>query len=80
MYEGLEGRYNPPEASWAYVDRLKKLTRMKVLLKGIDSAELIFDNYRVSKDNLVGGVEGLGMKHVLSGLELGRWPEVGVWP
>jgi alkylation response protein AidB-like acyl-CoA dehydrogenase len=26
----------------------------------------------VSKDNLVGGVEGLGMKHVLSGLELGR--------
>jgi alkylation response protein AidB-like acyl-CoA dehydrogenase len=44
----------------------------KLGYKGIDSAELIFDNYRVSKDNLVGGVEGLGMKHVLSGLELGR--------
>jgi 4-hydroxymandelate oxidase len=39
MFEGLEGRFNPPEATWAYVDRLKKLTRMKVLLKGIDSAE-----------------------------------------
>lgn len=39
MYDGLDGRFNPPEATWAYVDRLKKLTRMKVLLKGIDSAE-----------------------------------------
>jgi len=44
----------------------------KLGYKGIDSAELVFDNYRVSKDNLVGGVEGLGMKQVLSGLELGR--------
>jgi 4-hydroxymandelate oxidase len=39
MYDGLEGRYNPPDATWATFDRLKKLTRMKVLLKGIDSAE-----------------------------------------
>lgn len=39
MYDGLEGRYNPPGATWTYVDRLKKLTRMKVLLKGIDGAE-----------------------------------------
>ena len=41
MYEGLglEGRYNPPDATWATFDRLKKLTRMKVMLKGIDSAE-----------------------------------------
>lgn len=44
----------------------------KLGYKGIDSAELVFDNYRVSKDNLVGGVEGLGMQQVLSGLELGR--------
>ena len=44
----------------------------KLGYKGIDSAELVFDNYRVSRDNLVGGVEGVGMKHVLSGLELGR--------
>jgi isopentenyl diphosphate isomerase/L-lactate dehydrogenase-like FMN-dependent dehydrogenase len=39
MYDGLDGRYNPPEATWEYVDRLKKLTRMRVLLKGIDTAE-----------------------------------------
>ena len=41
MYEGLglEGRFNPPDATWATFDRLKKLTRMKVMLKGLDSAE-----------------------------------------
>jgi len=39
MYDGLEGRYNPADATWATFDRLKKLTRMKVMLKGIDSAE-----------------------------------------
>lgn len=39
MYEGLDGRFNPPEASWSYVDRLKKLTRMKVLIKGIETGE-----------------------------------------
>jgi len=39
MYDGLEGRYNPPDATWATFDRLKKLTRMKVMLKGLDSAE-----------------------------------------
>jgi len=40
MYEGLsDTRTNPPEATWEYVDRLKKLTRMKLLLKGLDSAE-----------------------------------------
>jgi alkylation response protein AidB-like acyl-CoA dehydrogenase len=44
----------------------------KIGYKGIDSAELVFDDYRVSAANLVGGVEGLGLKHVLGGLELGR--------
>ena len=39
MYDGLEGRFNPPDATWATFDRLKALTRMKVVLKGIDSAE-----------------------------------------
>ena len=39
MYEGLSGKYNPPDATWATFDRLKKLTRMKVMLKGIDSGE-----------------------------------------
>jgi isopentenyl diphosphate isomerase/L-lactate dehydrogenase-like FMN-dependent dehydrogenase len=39
MYDGLEGSFNPPDADWTTFDRLKRLTRMKVLLKGIDSAE-----------------------------------------
>jgi len=52
MFDGLDGRYNPPQATWAYVDRLKKLTRMKLLLKGIDSAE----DARLAVEN---GVDGL---------------------
>lgn len=39
MYDGLEGRINPPSANWATLDRLKRLTRMKVVIKGLDSAE-----------------------------------------
>ena len=39
MYDGLEGLFNPSDATWATFDRLKKLTRMKVMLKGIDGGE-----------------------------------------
>jgi alkylation response protein AidB-like acyl-CoA dehydrogenase len=44
----------------------------KLGYKGIDSAELVFQDYRVPADRLIGGVEGFGLKHALSGLELGR--------
>jgi alkylation response protein AidB-like acyl-CoA dehydrogenase len=44
----------------------------KLGYKGIDSAELVFDGYRVPAANLVGGAEGRGLKQVLGGLELGR--------
>ncbi len=44
----------------------------KLGYKGIDSAELVFDNYRIPADRLIGGVEGLGLRHALGGLELGR--------
>ena len=44
----------------------------KIGYKGIDSAELVFDNHRVPVENLIGGVEGQGFKHVMNGLELGR--------
>ena len=43
----------------------------KLGYKGIDSAELIFDNYKITGDKLVGGV-GNGLQTVLGGLELGR--------
>jgi isopentenyl diphosphate isomerase/L-lactate dehydrogenase-like FMN-dependent dehydrogenase len=39
MMAGLSGEINPPEANWSYLDRLRKMTKMKVLLKGIDTAE-----------------------------------------
>lgn len=44
----------------------------KLGYKGIDSTELVFDDYRVPADRLIGGVEGKGLQMVLSGLELGR--------
>jgi alkylation response protein AidB-like acyl-CoA dehydrogenase len=44
----------------------------KLGYKGIDSAELVFDEFRVPAANLVGGVEGQGFKHVMNGLEIGR--------
>ncbi len=39
MFAGLSGEMNPAGADWSYVDRLKKMTKMKLLLKGIDTAE-----------------------------------------
>ncbi|MSP04248.1 MAG: acyl-CoA dehydrogenase [Acetobacteraceae bacterium] len=44
----------------------------KLGYKGIDSAELVFTDYRIPADRLIGGVEGQGLKHALGGLELGR--------
>ena len=44
----------------------------KLGYKGIDSAELVFEDYRVPADRLIGGVEGHGMACAISGLELGR--------
>ena len=39
MYDGLGAGFNPTWATWETVDRLKRLTRMKLVLKGLDSAE-----------------------------------------
>lgn len=44
----------------------------KLGYRGIDTCELVFENYRVPVDRLIGGVEGVGLKQVLAGLELGR--------
>src|SRR5436305_8386267 len=44
----------------------------KLGYKGIDSAELVFDDFRVPADRLIGGAEGRGLQHALGGLELGR--------
>ncbi|HJT89707.1 MAG TPA: alpha-hydroxy acid oxidase [Bryobacteraceae bacterium] len=40
MFKGIANPgMNPPAATWEYVDRLKKMTRMKLLLKGIETGE-----------------------------------------
>jgi alkylation response protein AidB-like acyl-CoA dehydrogenase len=44
----------------------------KLGYKCIDSAELVFENYRLSKDHLIGEVEGQGFLQATGGLELGR--------
>ena len=44
----------------------------KLGYKGIDSAELVFSDYRIPADRLIGGVEGKGLACAIAGLELGR--------
>jgi alkylation response protein AidB-like acyl-CoA dehydrogenase len=44
----------------------------KLGYKSIDSAELVFDGYRVGADQLIGEVEGQGFYQCTGGLELGR--------
>jgi 4-hydroxymandelate oxidase len=39
MLDGIEGGINPSSANWAMLDRLRKLTKMKLIIKGIDTAE-----------------------------------------
>jgi alkylation response protein AidB-like acyl-CoA dehydrogenase len=54
-------------AGFSVSRKLKKLG-----YKGIDSAELIFEDYHISRDDLIGGVEGEGFVQTMGGLELGR--------
>jgi alkylation response protein AidB-like acyl-CoA dehydrogenase len=44
----------------------------KLGYKGVDTAELVFDDFPVPAANLIGGVEGRGFAHVMSALEVGR--------
>jgi len=44
----------------------------KMGYRGLDTCELIFEDYRVPTENLVGGEEGRGFGQVMSGLETGR--------
>lgn len=44
----------------------------KLGYRGIDSAEFRFENFRVPAENLLGGEEGKGFRHIMKGLELGR--------
>ena len=44
----------------------------KLGYRGLDTSELIFEDYRIPAENLVGGQEGRGFGQVMSGLETGR--------
>ena len=52
MFKGIDNGFNPPAANWTYVDRLKKLTKMKLLLKGIETGE----DAKLAREH---GVDGL---------------------
>jgi isopentenyl diphosphate isomerase/L-lactate dehydrogenase-like FMN-dependent dehydrogenase len=52
MLQGIEGGVNPSFATWEYVDRLKKLTKMKLVLKGIETSE----DARLCREHGVDGI------------------------
>jgi 4-hydroxymandelate oxidase len=53
MFDGLSGTgINPSAATWEWVDRLKKLTKMKLLLKGIETRE----DARLAREHGVDGI------------------------
>ncbi|NOT59285.1 MAG: acyl-CoA dehydrogenase [Acidobacteria bacterium] len=44
----------------------------KLGYKGVETCELYFDNFFVPEQNLLGGTEGAGFKHIMTGLESER--------
>ena len=44
----------------------------KLGYRGLDTCELIFEDFRIPAENLIGGVENRGFGQVMSGLETGR--------
>jgi alkylation response protein AidB-like acyl-CoA dehydrogenase len=66
-YMGMSMFIAPKHAGFKVGRKLEKLG-----YKSIDSGELIFEDYRLSADHLIGGVEGQGFFQATGGLELGR--------
>jgi alkylation response protein AidB-like acyl-CoA dehydrogenase len=66
-YKGMSLFIAPKHEGFTTGKKFKKLG-----YNCIDSAELIFDNYRVPADYLIGGAEGQGFFQATGGLELGR--------
>jgi len=66
-YSGMSLFIAPKMEGFTVGRKLQKLG-----YKAIDTAELVFDNYRVPADHLIGGVEGQGFFQATGGLELGR--------
>lgn len=66
-HQGMSLFIAPKGDGFTHSRKLEKLG-----YKAIDSGELIADEYRLSADHLIGGVEGQGFYQATGGLELGR--------
>jgi alkylation response protein AidB-like acyl-CoA dehydrogenase len=66
-HKGMSLFIAPKMKGFAHTRKLEKLG-----YKSIDSGELVADDYRLSADHLIGGVEGQGFYQATGGLELGR--------
>ena len=66
-HKGMSMFIAPKQTGFTVGKKLEKLG-----YKSIDSAELIFEDYRISAANLIGAVEGQGFYQATGGLELGR--------
>ena len=66
-HKGMSLFIAPKQEGFTVGRKLEKLG-----YKSIDSGELVFENYRLPADNLIGGVEGQGFYQATGGLELGR--------
>jgi alkylation response protein AidB-like acyl-CoA dehydrogenase len=66
-HKGMSLFIAPKQEGFTVGRKLEKLG-----YKSIDSGELVFENYRIPADNLIGGVEGQGFYQATGGLELGR--------
>jgi alkylation response protein AidB-like acyl-CoA dehydrogenase len=66
-YNGMSLFIAPRQQGFSVGRKLPKLG-----YKAIDTAELVFEDYRLPAENLIGGVEGRGFFQVAGGLELGR--------
>jgi alkylation response protein AidB-like acyl-CoA dehydrogenase len=66
-YRGMSLFIAPKQPGFRVGKKLEKLG-----YNSIDSAELIFEEYRIGADHLIGGIEGQGFVQATSGLELGR--------
>jgi isopentenyl diphosphate isomerase/L-lactate dehydrogenase-like FMN-dependent dehydrogenase len=66
MLSGIPGGMNPPAANWDFVARLRRLTTLRLVLKGIETAE----DARLAREH---GIDGLIVSnHGGRALETGR--------
>lgn len=66
MLQGTEGGMNPSAATWAFLDRLRKLTNMTIVLKGVETRE----DARLAREHGVDGI--IVSNHGGRALETGR--------